>query len=200
MSNFGVIGDGNSGWYFAADGDYRLRLNGADVLTISASGITSLIPRAAETMIVPIGVNAEPGATAGWVVTGVDSPQARLPASQTDATLVVEIPGLNVGDVVTAFAVCGQIESAGNAVTIVASLRKLTSVAAENTDAEIGTDTVAAAVADTLLSAANLGATLETAETLAATEKLALLITGTTAGATDIALTHALITVRRAAG
>lgn len=152
-----------------------------------------------ETIIVPIAGNAKVGATAGWVITaGTNIDHATLPASQTDATLVVGIPGLNVGDIVTAFAVCGQVESAGNNVTLVASLRKLTNAAADNTDAEIATDNVGTLTADTILSAANLGGSLGTAEVVAADEKIYLLLTGTTGGSTDIDVSHATVTVTRA--
>lgn len=151
-----------------------------------------------ETIIIPIAGNAKVGATAGWVITGgTNIDHATLPASQTNSTLVVGVPGLKVGDIVTAFAVAGQVESAGGNVTLVASLRKLTNAAADNTDAEIATDNVGTLTADTILSSANLGATLGTAEVIAADEKIYLLLTGTTAASTDIDVTHLTVTVTR---
>ncbi len=159
---------------------------------------TPEVGNASVEIIIPIAGNAKVGATAGWVITGgTDIDHATLPASQTASTLVVGIPGLQVGDVVTAFAVGGQVESAGGNVTLVASLRKVTNVAADNTDAEIATDNVGTLVADTKLSSANLGATLVTPEVMAADEKLYLLLTGTTAGSTDVDITHLTVTVTR---
>lgn len=164
-----------------------------DMFTELYSGTQSL------QLVVPIGGNAKVGATAGWVITGgTNIDHATLPAAQTNATLVIGIDGLQVGDIVTAFAVCGQVESAGGNVTLIASLRKLTNAAADNVDAEIATDNVGTLTADTILSAANLGATLGTPETVAADEKVYLLLTGTTAAATDIDITHAIITITRA--
>lgn len=168
---------------------------------IATSATKWYTPEAAdssETFIVPIAGNAKVGATAGWVITGVDNvDHATLPASQTTATLVVGIPGLKVGDIVTAFGVYGQVESAGAEATLVASLRKTTGAAADITDAEIGTDTTGALVADTELTSANLGQALATAEVMAANEKIYLLLTGTTAAATDIDITHVTVTVTR---
>jgi hypothetical protein len=157
-------------------------------------------PKAAGVDIIniPICGNAKVGATAGWVVTGsTNIGHATLPASQTNSTLVVPVEGLHQGDMITAWAVCGQVESAGNNVTLTGDLRKLTNAAADNTDASVSTDNVGTLTADTILSASNLGAGSLT-EVVAADESFYILLTGTTAASTDIDITHARITVLRA--
>lgn len=138
------------------------------------------------------------GATAGWAVTGSNDGAARLPASQTSSTLVVPIRGLNIGDQVTAVRAIGQVESAGANVTLVMSVRKSTAAVADITDAELGTDNVGTLVADTLISASVLEVAALT-ETLDALESVYVLLTGTTAALTDIAITGFVVDVTRAA-
>lgn len=156
----------------------------------------AVLERPLRKLIVPICGNAKAGVTAGWVITaGTDKMHATLPASQTNSTLVVPIEGLFVGDIVTAVGVGGQVESAGGAVTLVMSVRKQTNAAADNTDAEIGNDNVGSLTADTKITALNLGVTLAVAEAVAEDEALYVLLTGTTAAATDIDLTHLIVTI-----
>lgn len=147
-------------------------------------------------MVVPICGNAKVGATAGWVVTaGTNICHATLPASQTSSTLVVPIP-CDIGDILTAVSATGQVESAGGNVTLVMSIRKLTTAAAANADAELGTDNVGTLAADTVLSSANLAVT-GLSEVVAEGETLYALFTGTTAATTDIDLTGLVVTVTR---
>lgn len=146
--------------------------------------------------VVPICGNAKVGATAGWVVTaGTNICHATLPASQTSSTLVVPIP-CDIGDILTAVSATGQVESAGGNVTLVMSIRKLTTAAAANADAELGTDNVGTLAADTVLSSANLAVT-GLSEVVAEGETLYALFTGTTAATTDIDLTGLVVTVTR---
>jgi hypothetical protein len=156
------------------------------------------IVRASRQIVIPICGNAKVGATAGWVITGgTNICHATLPASQSSgSTLVVPITGLEIGDTLTAVDVVGQVESAGNTVNLVLSVRKLTSGAADNTDAELATDNVGNLAADTVLSSANLGVTGLT-EVLAANESLYALLTGTTNASTDIDLMSLVVTVTR---
>lgn len=148
--------------------------------------------------VIPICGNAKVGATAGWVITGgTNICHATLPASQTNSTLVVPISGLKIGDTLTAVSATGQVESAGGNVTLTMSIRKLTNAAADNTDAQLGTDNVGTLTADTILSSANLAVTGLT-EVLAEGETLYALFTGTTAVSTDIDLTGLITTVTRA--
>lgn len=176
----------------------KRRLNVAMANDRAGTEIAAILDRvtANQQISFPICGNAKVGATAGWVNTEADNIcHATLPASQTSSTLVVPITGMKVGDTLTAVAVCGQVESAGNNVSLTCSVRKLTNAAADNTDAQIGTFTTGTLTADAILSATNFGVTLGTAEVLAANESLYLLITGTTAASTDVDLTHVLITV-----
>jgi len=170
---------------------------GGDLAVTGDTTLTGGLIRAARQIVIPICGNAKAGATAGWVITGgTNIGHATLPASQTASTLVVPITGLEIGDTLTALSVQGQVESAGGNVTLVLSVRKLTNVAAANTDAELGTDNVGTLAADTVISSANLEVASLT-ETLVEGETLYALLTGTTAGSTDIDLTGLLATVTR---
>ena len=155
---------------------------------------TGKITQASRKRIIPVSGNAQVGATAGWVITGTDQNSIRLPAGQTSSTVTIGITGLNVGDQINKVTVIGQVESAGGNVTLVMSVRKLTAAAADLTDAEIGTDNVGTLTADTILDEAV--AALQVAgltETLAADEAVYVLLTGTTAGSTDIAIMAILV-------
>lgn len=158
-------------------------------------GSNSII-RTGRELFVPAG-DALAGATAGWVVTGADDGLARLPASQTSSTLVVPLKGLHIGDTITGVRAIGQVESAGANATLVMSVRKSTAAAADFTDAELGTANVGTLTADTLISDTVLEVTALT-EVLAETELLYVLLTGTTAAATDIAISGFVVTVTEA--
>lgn len=138
------------------------------------------------------------GSGAGWAVDADNAlPFVTLPASQTSEVLLIPIEGLQVGDIVTAVGVCGQVESAGGTVTIALDVRKVTAAAGDFTDASLGTDDLGSGVtADTILSGSNLGVTGLT-ETMAADELLYATITATTAGSTDIVIAGLMVTVTR---
>lgn len=146
--------------------------------------------------ITQIGARAKVGATAGFVVGAADNLPyvATLPASQTASTLVISIDGLRPGDIITGFRVVAQVESAGGAVTIDGDLRAVTNVAAEPTDASIGTMTQVSVTADTAVSQEKTGLT----ETVTSGKTYYLKITATTAAATDIILQACEITVTQA--
>lgn len=179
-------------------------INGTDTLVIKQGGtlreptVTQLTNAVmARQIIIPICGNAKVGATAGWVITGADNIcHATLPASQTTATLVVPISGINIGETLTGVSTQGQVESAGGAVTLTVSIRKLTTAAADNVDTQLGTATTGSLVADTVISSANLNVTGLT-EVLAEGETIYALYTGTTAAVTDIDLTGLIATVVR---
>lgn len=133
-----------------------------------------------------IGTRAKVGGTAGWVVGAADNLPyvATLPASQTGSTLIIPIDGLPIGATITGFRVVAQIESAGNAVTIDGDLRATTNVAAEPTDASIGTMTQVSVVADTASSQEKTGL----AEIVTSGKTYYLKITSTTLASTDVIL------------
>jgi hypothetical protein len=115
-----------------------------------------------------------------------------MAASQTAGTLVIPLDNLTVGDTITGFRIVAQVESAGNAVTIDAALRAVTNVAAEPTDAAIGSGmTQVSVIADTAVSQAKTGLT----EVVTSGKSYYLLVTATTLGSTDIILQHCEITV-----
>lgn len=135
---------------------------------------------------------AKVGAGAGWTVgAAANIYQATMAAGQTAGTLVIPVGGLKVGDTITAFSVYGQIESAGNGVTVDADLRAQTNVAADPTDASIGAITQVSVTADTAMAAAKTGLT----ETVAATKAYYILVTATTGASTDIRLLGYTLTV-----
>lgn len=146
--------------------------------------------------------DAKVGATAGWVVGGGainTGLLATLPASQTASTLVVPITGLRVGDTITGFHLMGQIESAGNTATLDADLRKHTVSAGDPTDASVGAITQISVTADTAINSGN-STKSGLAEVIAANETFYVLLTGTTAAATDVAMMGIAVTVRGGAG
>lgn len=139
------------------------------------------------------GSDAKVGATAGCAVaagTNVGR-MATCPASQSAVTLVVILDGLRVGDTITAFRIAGQIESAGNTVTVDADLRKLTTAAADLTDASVATITQVSVTADTILNATKTGLS----SVVGNNERYYILITVTTGAATDVDFSHVSVTV-----
>lgn len=163
-----------------------------DTLNVTTLNVSTVVSQ--RTLMVPIVGQAKVGATAGWVITGgTNICHATLPAGQTSSTLVVPLPPLLVGATVTAVGFGGQVESAGNNVTLTMSFRSLTNAAADNTDAQIATANVGTLTADTVISPANLGVSAQTT-VVAAGVSLYVLLTGTTASSTDIDLTHMLVT------
>jgi hypothetical protein len=173
-SDYGVLGlyANGTNWQrlFALPGTHRLTLNGY----------------------------AKVGATAGWTFGAGDNigRLAVLPAGQTAATLVVPVHGLPVGSKIIAFNLLGQIESAGNAATLDASLRKLTVAAADLTDASVEAMTQISVTADTAVGVANGLKTLTAVETVDQDDSFYILITGTTAASTDIDLAAVVVHFR----
>lgn len=146
-------------------------------------------------LVLPAGVLSKVGATSGWVVGAASNiALATCPASQTASTLVIPVTGLQVGDVISGFSLLGQIESAGNTATLDASLRKMTSAAADVSDASVAAMTQISVTADTIISATNsLKEIAAPGEVVGIDETFYLLVTATTAASTDIALQGAVI-------
>ena len=158
-----------------------------------ASG--AVVSRAEQALYI---VGAKAGATAGWTVAAAaNRGGVQLPASQTNATLVIPITGLKVGDQITGFSLVGQVESAGNTATITADLRKLTAAAADLSDASVGAMAAPASLtADAILSSSNASKT-GLSETVGADESFYVLVTGTTAASTDVDLQGVLVSITR---
>jgi hypothetical protein len=162
--------------------------------TLSVTGDATLsgnVIRTAQKKAVTAG--AKVGGTAGWAVDAANDKGslAKCPASQTGSTLVVKIPDLKVGDTITAFGVNGQIESAGNTVTLDAALRKQTPAAGDLVDASIGSITQVSETADAIVAAEKTALS----EVVVAGVGYYLLLTATTAAATDIDLSNVTVTV-----
>lgn len=164
-------------------------LNGTDTTDLSIKGnvtLTGTISKASETMIFNSwGVNAT------WTL-GVDG-TLRLAQSQTAQKALCYLPGLRPGDIITGFKIYGQIESAGGTVTLDADLRKVTHAAADVTDASIGAITQVSKTADYDVEESKTGLS----ETVTAEYGYYVLITGTTAGSTDIAVTSVELQLTR---
>ena len=128
-----------------------------------------------------------PGATAsvGYVATGTDKPILTLAASATADTWVIPITWIHEGDIITKMGIHGQIESAGNGATIDYELRKMTAVASGSTDASVQTGTQISKTADYLVDDST---DLATPYTIICGDCLYMLVTCTTAAATDIEL------------
>jgi hypothetical protein len=170
-------------------------LTGVASTTSAAQTYTGSVIRASQKRI--YSGYSKVGATAGWTVGGggVNTGlTATMAAGGTAATLVVPIPGLKVGDTITGFHLIGQIESAGNTATLDADLRKHTAAAADPSDASVGAITQISVTADTAITSAN-STKASLAEVVAADETFYVLLTGTTAASTDIALMGIAVTV-----
>lgn len=178
---------GGSKQVVMSGGEIEVRSGGTVDLQAGAS-----VTRPGQTF--QVATRSKVGATAGWAVAAATNVPdlATLPASQTGSTLVIPLHGLRIGDTITGFRIIAQVESAGGAVTIDAILRATTNVAAEPTDAAIGTGiTQVSVTADTAVSAVKTGLT----EVVTSGKSYYLLITATTAAATDIILQHPEITI-----
>lgn len=201
ISSAAVISKDSTGTYFGV------------ALGAVSSGSTAVIPvvlgslpgtSSRSVQIVVPAILGKVGATAGFVVTGAtDKSHATVPAGTAAATLKIAIPNLEVGDVITGYSLNGQIESAGQAVTIDADLRKNTAGTADNTDASCNASTGAqmaqlSVTADTLVSSANAAKTLTTPETVGVAETIYLLLTVTTGSSTDIDLLNVVFNITRA--
>lgn len=137
------------------------------------------------------------GGTSGWTTRAANNTDlATCAASQTGAKYIIPIDGLRIGDIITAFNLVGQIESAGGAVTLDADLRKMTAAAADPGDASITTMTQLSVTADTAITSANASKTLATPEVVVAGCTYYLVLTATTAASTDIALQGVGVTIR----
>jgi hypothetical protein len=168
-------------------------VTGSEAITVGTGGISmgaNGIVRTGREFLA--GGNPKVGATSGWVVNAAaDLFEATCPASQTGSTLIVPVRGLVAGDTITGFRVVAQIESAGGAVTLDADLRAQTNVAADPTDASIGSVTQVAVSADTAVSVTKTALT----EVVVVTKNYYIKITATTAGSTDIRYLSSWVTV-----
>ena len=139
------------------------------------------------------------GATSGWSVGGGAVNIGRLatcPASQTGSTLVVPLTCLEVGDQIEGFYLQGQIESAGNTVTLDANLRSFTVGTADMVDASVASMTQISKTADFAIDRAG---SLKTgfAETVTAAKSYYMLLTATTGASTDIDLGAVVLVIRK---
>lgn len=124
--------------------------------TQSAGGQFTIGQQAnSRTIMIPL-YGAKVGGTAGWVVNAATNALlATIPASQTASILIVPLPPMRVGSVITGFALEGFIASAGNSGTFDADLRSQTAAAGSITDASVTTMTQLAVTANTAVTAAN---------------------------------------------
>ncbi len=136
------------------DAMYRWRMTART--SGSATCVLEDLPGDYETRVINVG--ARRGATAGWQASGTSNVglMATLAASSAaGAKLVVPVPHLKVGERILGFHLIGQVESAGNSVTLDADLRSVTAVAADVSDASVAAMTQVSVVADTALGKAN---------------------------------------------
>ncbi len=171
---------------------------GAGGITLTAGtggvNITGNVNRTAQQYVQTISY-CKVGTTAGWVVpAAADAAHlATLPAGQTASTLVIPIMvPLKVGWTITAWTLNGQIDSGGNAATLDAAMFKHTEAEAGYTNAAVGAAmTQLSKTADYKVVDGKSGLS----EVVAADESYYLLLTGTTAAATDIEIAGITVTV-----
>jgi hypothetical protein len=163
---------------------FRLRVSSYASGTI----VGKLIPVPNKKMIISAAGQGKAGTTAGFVVAAGDNlALVTCPASQTASTLVIPVPYLNKDQAIKGFHLIGQVESAGNTATVDCALRKMTSAAADVSDAAVASMTQVSCTADTILGFKN---TLVDGlnEIVDGDETFYFLITVTTAASTDVAL------------
>lgn len=143
------------------------------------------------------------GATSGWTVrAGADTWMSTVAASQTAGTLVVPLPGLQEGDVIVGYHLLGQIDSAGNAVTLDAQLYEFVPAASGSAAAALtGTDMTQISVSadtkvDELTATKAFAGTAEV--TVARDRTYFALLTATTGATTDIELLGLMLHVKKA--
>ncbi|MBE7465461.1 MAG: hypothetical protein HS116_18445 [Planctomycetes bacterium] len=138
--------------------------------------------------------NWKVGGAAGFVVDAANNlSAATCPASQTAAVLIIPVTQLKVGSIITAFGLLGQIESAGNNVTVDCDLRKQTTAAGDFTDASVSTMTQIAVATDTAIDSTQDKTGLST--TVLQTESYYFKITVTTDAATDVDIRGATLVI-----
>lgn len=123
------------------------------------------------------------GATAGWVKNN-DTGTAKCPASQTGSTMTIPV-SLEIGTTIKSFMVSGQLESAGNGVTLDADLRYTTAAAGALVDASLGAITQISKTADYLVADSK---TLTTPHKTISGNHYYVLVTATTGAVTDLDL------------
>lgn len=131
-------------------------------------------------------------ATIGYSNTGIDNDMVTLAASATADTWVIPLTGLHEGDIITSIGIAGQIESAANTATIDYNLRAKTAIATGSTDASIQVGTQISKAADYLV---NETTAVATPHTIITGESPYMLVTCTTAAATDIELLYISLTI-----
>lgn len=141
---------------------------------------------------------AKAGATAGWAVGGADSGLVTLPQSQTGSTLIIPIPGLAVGDLVTGIQALAQIESAGGTVSWAIDAYQEIAAAADFTQTAIGTQGTGSVTADTYIGPDGddqiaVGGTFSVAQ--ATGNSMYAVLAMTTAASTDVAFGGLLVDV-----
>lgn len=170
------------------DGSITIGGTNCAAMTIGRSGQVVTFPgtvsRASQRYCYGVG-GAKVGGTAGFVINAASNTSAAtVPQSQTGSILIVPIPYLKSGAVITGFGLCGQIESAGGAVTVDVDLRVQTAAAADFTDASVATMTQISVTADTKIDSTQDKGSLT--QTVAQDEAYYLKITVTTAATTDV--------------
>lgn len=140
-------------------------------------------------------MNAKVGAVAGWTVRAAnDLPLATLAQLlQSSSTLIIPIDGLKVGDTITAFSIAGQLDSAGNTVTLDANLRKVTTAAAGYVDSSVGSITQVSATADTALNSTT-AAKSGLSDVVGEDEYFYIKVTGVTGATTTAEIYGAVVT------
>lgn len=185
------------------DGGDTLVVESGGTFVVKSGGILQLDSGSSVTRAVEKLVSAglgKAGATAGWALPSAhagftNAEVAGLPASQTASTFVIPLTDLKVGDIITAFKVVAQIESAGGTVTLDADLRKLVNAASNPVDSSLGAITQVSVTAQTAVAASK---TLASPETIVAGSQYYIVLTGTTAGSTDVQLLGATLSVTQA--
>jgi hypothetical protein len=137
------------------------------------------------------------GATAGWVLTGIDNSKATIAASQTNSTVVIPVTGLKVGDIITGYSLLGMINAGatGNSTTINSALHSVQAVAGSATDTAITNATTSKISTVNAVLNSTVGGVTGLSVTVAGDTTYYILVTGTTAAGVTASIHGALVTV-----
>ena len=134
------------------------------------------------------------GATSGWVVAAADDTSLNTcPASKTGSTLILPLL-VETGMRITGFHLLGQIESAGNTVTVDAVLKRVRAAAADVVTATIASMVQMSVTADTKIDNTN-SYTDAPNEVVTGDDTYFIIVTVTTGASTDIVIQGAHLNV-----
>lgn len=149
--------------------------------------------KAGKRVMVPAMTNYKFATSNGFSSNVNTSSLITLPASKTDAKLLINLPQLPVGSVIKAFNLVGQVESGGNNISMDATIASALSVSGDVVETSEESMTRFSSTTDDVLGYTNTEKILAAPLVVYEDMNLFLILTGTTGSATDVALQGVVI-------